>query len=276
MKTKHNKKRNTAFVFEALMREATVAIMKGDPDRKDAVLKIVRTHFKSNTDLRRHLECYKSLYENQDIPAGIGEKILQESKIASRALDPEGLFKQQTQLINDVNKDLSPDVFNNFVPNYKTLATIDQIFSDRMPPKKRVMLETNIIKNMSRALENNGEQSDVDNVTLRSFTEKFNEKYCATLTQEQQQLLSYYITSFTDNAVELKTFLNEEIVRLKEIIEEASGKEIFASDEEMANKATQIIAKLNNYRQTEINEGILLSILKTQQLAKELTNGSHN
>ena len=51
---------------------------------------------------------------------------------------------------------------------------------------------------------------------------------------------------------------------------------MFSTDEEMANKATQIITKLNSYRQTEINEGILLGILKTQQLAKELTNGSDN
>ena len=34
MKNKHNKKRNTAFVFEALAREATVAIIKADIERK--------------------------------------------------------------------------------------------------------------------------------------------------------------------------------------------------------------------------------------------------
>ena len=39
MKIKHNKKRNTAFVFESLMREATVAIIKGDTERKETVVK---------------------------------------------------------------------------------------------------------------------------------------------------------------------------------------------------------------------------------------------
>ena len=33
MKIKHNKKRNTAFVFESLMREATVAVIKGDTEK---------------------------------------------------------------------------------------------------------------------------------------------------------------------------------------------------------------------------------------------------
>ena len=274
MKTKHNKKRNTAFVFEALMREATVAIMKGDSARKDAVLKVVRKHFKADTTLRRHLECYKSLYENQSIHPHLGEKILHESKIASRMLDAAGLFKQQTELIKDVNEDLSSDVFDNFVPNYKTLATIDQIFSDKLTPKKRVMLETNIIKNMSKLLSEPSITPEVDGVVLRTFTEKFNEKYGTILEEEQKELLSYYITSFTDNAVELKTFLNEEIKRLKNILTEATSTEMFTSDEEMKEKASEIIEKLNNYSNTEINESILLSVLKTQKLAKELTDGS--
>ena len=33
MKVKHNKKRNTAFVYEALINEATVAVLKDDFER---------------------------------------------------------------------------------------------------------------------------------------------------------------------------------------------------------------------------------------------------
>ena len=42
MKNKHNKKRNTAFVFEALTREATVAIIKGDQERKEKVVSLLK------------------------------------------------------------------------------------------------------------------------------------------------------------------------------------------------------------------------------------------
>ena len=41
MKTKHNKKRNTAFVFEALVREATKAIVAKDATRKNKTLSIL-------------------------------------------------------------------------------------------------------------------------------------------------------------------------------------------------------------------------------------------
>ena len=276
MKIKHNKKRNTAFVFETLMREATAAILKGDEQRRDEVIRIVRTHFKIGTDLNKHLECYKALYENQNISLKFGEKILEEAKQASRLIDPNGLFKQQTELIDDINKELEPTVFSNFVPNYKTLATIDQIFSTKLLPKSRVMLESSIVENMCKSPEPQPSHTFMDNLILDTFTEKFNEKYSKDLSEEQKQLLSHYITSFTDNAVELKTYLNEEITRLKKVLTEASNGEEFKTDEEMKSKASLIVDKLNTYAQTEINDNILLTVLKTQELAKELVNGNNN
>jgi hypothetical protein len=45
MKTKYNKKRNTAFVYEALIREGTSAILQGDHDRKNTVVKLIKKHF---------------------------------------------------------------------------------------------------------------------------------------------------------------------------------------------------------------------------------------
>jgi hypothetical protein len=263
MKIKHNKKRNTAFVFESLLREATVAIIKGDTDKQHKVVQIIKKHFTADSELKKHLECYRSLYENQSLNAQISEKILTEAKMASRLIDPHGLFKKQTELINDINTTLSPSVFSNFVPNYKTLATIDQIFCDKLPPKTRVMLESTIVENMTKNAPENVANEEIDNTTVSCFVGKFNEKYSETLSEEQKQLLSHYITSFTDNAVSLKMFLNEE-------------DEMFAEDTEMKQKASQIIEKLEGFKKAQINDDILLTVLKTQELVKEMSNGSNN
>ena len=276
MKNKHNKKRNTAFVFESLIREATVSIIKGDIEHKDKVVDIIKSHFGANTELHRHLECYKSLYENQGVPIELGEKILSEAKMASRLIDPSRLFKQQTALIDDINKDLTPAVFNNFVPNYKTLATIDQILSRKASPKQCVMLEQEIVTNMSYKKENQATIEPIDTLTLNSFTKKFNEKYAQTLTEEQKTLLSCYITSFTDNSVELKTFLNEEVARLKSLLEKSKTDSVFEEDPEMHQKATTLIEKLDMLSGTVIDDKILLTVLKTQELAKELADGCNN
>jgi uncharacterized protein (UPF0332 family) len=276
MKIKHNKKRNTAFVFESLLREATVAIIKGDTDKQHKVVQIIKKHFTADSELKKHLECYRSLYENQSLNAQISEKILTEAKMASRLIDPHGLFKKQTELINDINTTLSPSVFSNFVPNYKTLATIDQIFCDKLPPKTRVMLESTIVENMTKNAPENVANEEIDNTTVSCFVGKFNEKYSETLSEEQKQLLSHYITSFTDNAVSLKMFLNEEIVRLKKVITESSTGEMFTEDAEMKQKASQIIEKLEGFKKAQINDDILLTVLKTQELVKEMSNGSNN
>ena len=248
MKIRHNKKRNTAFVFESLMREATVAIIKDDQGRKDTVIKIIKEHFKPGSILKQHLECYRSLYENQSLPREISEKVLREAKMASRLIDPQGLFKQQTDLINDINSDLSPSVFSNFVPNYKTLATIDQIFCDKVAPKSRVMLENTIVDNMTKAAPADLISEEVDDTTIKCFVEKFNDKYSTSLAEEQKELLTHYITSFTDNAVGLKSFLNEEITRLKKQIVKHSENEIFQEDLEMHDKTVKIVEKLDTCR----------------------------
>ncbi len=276
MKIKHNKKRNTAFVFESLMREATVAIIKGDSERKEVVVKIIKEHFKPGSILKRHLECYQSLYENQSLTHETSEKILREAKMASRLIDPQGLFKKQTALINDINSDLSSSVFSNFVPNYKTLATIDQIFCDKVAPKSRVMLEGSVVENMTKNANAKQITEEVDDITIKCFVEKFNEKYSQTLAEEQKELLTHYITSFTDNAVSLKTFLNEEVARLKNTIAESRKNDMFQQDSEMQRKANQIVEKLDTFKKTEINDDVLLTVLRTQELAKELSDGSNN
>ena len=265
---KHNKKRNTALVFESLVKEITAAIIKNDETRKNKAVSIVKKHFKPGSLLRQHLECYRSLYENQDLPEEVCEKIIKEANIASRLIDPSALFKQQSQLINDINKELDPTVFNNYVPNYKTLATIDQIFNIKTNPKTKVMLESQIKENMSKSPQTDNSEH-VDNLTLTTFINKFNQKYSDNLLDEQKELLNHYITSFVDNALGLKVFLNDEIVRLKENVNNID-------DADLQEKTKLISEKLETFKSTEINDKILLTILKTQQLVKELENGSGN
>ena len=51
-KLKHNKKRNTAFLYEALVREATKSILEQDQVKKAIIINIMREHFSAVFDLR--------------------------------------------------------------------------------------------------------------------------------------------------------------------------------------------------------------------------------
>jgi hypothetical protein len=276
MKIKHNKKRNTAFVYEALIREATVSIIKQDDLRKDKVFSIIKKHFNQDSLLYKDLECYRSLYEDTAPNQDIASKILLEVKAQKRLIDPDGLFKQQTALIHDVNKELTQETFNNFVPNYRCLATIQQILSVKASPKTRVMLEGEIVKNMVVLKENKDTMPTVDNLTYRQFVGKFNEKYDDKLLKEQKDLLTYYVTSFSDNSLQLKIFLNEEIGRLKKKLDEAKQTSCIKEDEDMINKTEKIISRLQGFSKQTINENVLLTVLKTQSLVQEIYNADND
>lgn len=276
MKIKHNKKRNTAFVYEALIREATVAIIKNDIKKKDKIVGILHKHFGPNTPLRRHLDCYRALYENQDLSEKDCEKILQEAKMASRLLDTQGLFVSQSELIDDVNKELTPSLYDNFVPNYKTLASIYQIFSQKLPPRSAVILENQIVQNMTKKATLQETLEPIDNLVFGSFVEKFNDKYSAFLEESQKQLLGLYIASFQDNSLELKIYLNEEIARLKEAISGALSLTEFDEDPVMLGKAEKIIEKLETFGRAPVSDSVITTILKTQELVKELNTDASN
>ena len=275
MKIRHNKKRNTAFVYEALVREATVAVLKEDIERRDKTISIIKRHFHSKSLLRKDLECYRSLYENQSLDENTSQKVLIESRRQKMMIDPTGLFKQQTELIHDINKELTPEIFNNFVPNYKALATIDQMFSQKTSPKNRVILEGEIVKGMSTTAQNVDTHA-IDNVTFRTFVGKFNDKYENGLLQEQKDLLTRYITSFSDNGLELKMYLNTEIGRLKIKLAEAVSVNAIKNDEDMLNKTNQIVEKLKSFAKSDINENVLMTVLKTQSLVEEIYNGDND
>jgi hypothetical protein len=269
MRIKHNKKRNTAFVYEALIREGTSAILQGDHDRKNTVVKLIKKHFAPDSILYKELQCYRSLYETRDLEKETCEKIIKEAKLASRLMDTQGIFVSQTDLINDVNKELEPSVFNNFVPNYKSLANIYKMFSHNTDPKSSVILEQLVLEYMTRPA---AEKHDVkvDSLVVESFVSKFNTKYDEKLLAEQKTLLNLYISSFVDNSLELKMFLNEELGRLKTELEKSKDNEYISSDEHMSTKTTQIIEKLEGYKDSQADQNMLLTILKIQQLVGEI------
>jgi hypothetical protein len=257
------------------VREATVAILKNDRERKNKVISIIKKHFHNESILHKDLEFYRSLYENQNLDQKTSEKILREVRIQKQLIDPEGLFKQQTELIHDINKELSTEVFNNFVPNYKTLATIDQIFSLKTSPKNCVILENEIVKNM-RSKVVDGPTESVDKLTYNTFVKKFNEKYESELLNEQKELLTYYIASFADNALELKIFLNEELSRLKTKLVDSKEAEEIKNDEDMLRKTNKVIERLQSFTTAEITEDVLSTVLRTQSLVEEIYNGDND
>ena len=65
-------------------------------------------------------------------------------------------------------------------------------------------------------------------------------------------------------------FLNEEIGRLKEQLTDALTEENIGADNQMVEKTQTIIQRLNSFATAGISEKVLLTVLQTQQLVKEI------
>ena len=64
MRLKHNKKRNTAFLYESLVKEMTKAALQTDETTKKAITSILKEHFHVNSLLHRELSLYKIKGDN--------------------------------------------------------------------------------------------------------------------------------------------------------------------------------------------------------------------
>ncbi len=59
MRLKHNKKRNTAFVYEALVRELTESVVKNNKNKQNKIVSIIKDHFGNKSILKEELDLYK-------------------------------------------------------------------------------------------------------------------------------------------------------------------------------------------------------------------------
>ena len=271
MKYKHNKKRNTAFLFETLIRELTKTVIDEDGERKKTILSIVKEHFAKNTILSKELELYKALYKSDEITEDFAEKLLKEVKSEYKALDQKKIFEAQSRLIKQINMKLTSKVFGNFVPNYKNLATIQQIFSTKVRnPRTRMMLEQDYVKTLSsKKTLNENKLKPVDKLTFNTFIGKFNDRYSSGLLKEQKSLLKYYVTSFTDRGMELNIFLNEEIGRIKGKLNELILTEEVQNDQNTLNKTKKVLNIVEEFRNREVDDKMIEIVLKIQELVSE-------
>jgi hypothetical protein len=269
-KFKHNKKRNTAFIYECLVIELTKAVLGNDKNSQSNIKSIIKEHFKKDSALLNDLKTYQAITETKDVAQDTAAKILEEAKKQKSSIDSKQLFNEQNKVINKINKSLSTNFFSNFIPNYKDLASVSQIFNTSVPIKSRVLLEQEVIGAMSKTEEEKQEMLPVDSLTYKIFTQKFNEQYSDSLLEEQKALLEKYISSFKDNGLELKIHLDQEIGRLKEEIQQCSSNNVIQENEMLKQKLSQVSEILNGFASQAPNEEMLTKVISIQSLVKEI------
>jgi len=273
MKIKHNKKRNTAFLYEVLTKEVAKAIVAKDIEKKKSLLSLMKEFFSKGKVLRQELELYKLLGESHGADIYFAERLIQEAKKEYSTLNKEKIFEAQSDIIKMINKNFGTEIYSNFVPNYRNLATISQIFGTDIGVKHKVLLERTIIQGIVSKPEEVVESKNmphVDDLVYRKVVESFNAKYSESLDENQKELIGKYVTLFADNSLEFKVYLNEELHRLKEEVKKMSDAEDISTDEDMKQKVALVSEKMESFKEQPIDDKMIQQVLKIQALTREI------
>ncbi len=274
-KTKHNKKRNTAFLYEALVREMTKAVVSQDKERKNNIVDILKESFSSSKVLGQELKLYQTIIESTDLDSVTAEKLLYKIREAYSELDEQEIYDAQSNVIDRINKEIGSEVYNNFVPNYKSIATVSQLFgadSTAVGIKRGVILEQQVLEALTTSTikESKVEMKPIDNIVFKTFTSKFNETYGDGLLSEQKELLNRYILSFSSDT-DMKIYLNEELGRLHSALNKALSTEEITSDDDMTESTNSVIKMIEEFRDTPVDKTLVEKVLKIQNLVHEIT-----
>ena len=184
-------------------------------------------------------------------------------------MDKKEIFNEQSKLIKKVNTDLGPSTFSNFVPNYKSYATVYQLFNQRTPLKTRVLLEQEILGTLSKKEKQQEDaMKPVDSLVVKTFVNNFNDKY-SNLLPEQRELLNKYILSLGDNKADFQLFLVEELQRIKESVTLSLNSEDIKDDEQMINNTKLVIERIESFNVSRFSDKDLKKVLKLQNLVNE-------
>tara|TARA_R100000234_G_scaffold15537_1_gene8472 strand:- start:4778 stop:5608 length:831 start_codon:yes stop_codon:yes gene_type:complete len=270
MKTKHNKKRNTGFIFEALVRELTKSVLAKDYKRASSIRSILKESFAKTKALRKELDCYKALCEADNLDGYTAEKLVYQTKVEHGNINQKQLFVEQSAMIRRINHEIGNDVFSAFVPNYRALATISQIFSDQTPVKKKVLMERTVLENLTQKDEDREESElkPIDDLVIKSFTKKYNSQY-SDLLPEQKGLLNRHILSIRDGGVDFRVYLNSELARLHSEVKNSLVMEDVKSDDQMVKNTKSVLRIIENFSMSEFSQDDLKTVLKIQKLANE-------
>ena len=271
--SKHNKKRNTGFIYEALVREVVKQSVGKNKAKRNQTIAILRECFGKSTLLYQDLHLYKSITDTKDATNNIATKILNEARSKKAKINKKDLFREQSLVISKINKKVSSSVFTNYVPNYKYLASIGMFLGDSLNPKQKVLLEEKLIENMMLSVDKKEKKAHkMDNVIVNSFLKRFNNTYADVLLNEQKELLNKYINSATSEAgVEFKLFVDREIDRLRSALDENKEHKEVISDSLMGKKFEKVLSFLNESHRYPLDESFILKITQIQQLVNEIT-----
>lgn len=269
----HNKKRNTAFLFEILVQEQTKCVLKKQDRKAKFIENIIKKFFNKGSVLYKELELYNVLSESKINTKEEINQLISSVKDERRHLSNEKIFEEQSKLISIINKNIGIETYNNFVENYKVLATINYLFSPIATFAEKMNMENILKEYILNKKEQNQEiiKEEVNMLIFKKCLENFNVQY-GDLLEEQKNLLNKFLLFKFGEKIDFKLYLNEECNRLVKNIEKNKSK--LKENTELHEKVDKAVKSLKLSSANYFDDVFVYSILNYQKLSRELENAT--
>lgn len=283
MKVKHSKFKNTAILFELLVKQITQEVLSNT--NKNLSEKIIKEFFNSKRELAKELKLYNWITKEKFSNADDAKLFLSEVIEERKKLDESKLAKEKYNLIRTIKESYELEKFlSSNLQNYKLLASIYKIFESKIHGRKveiRDFIDSNntILEHITAKKLSNKPQDklyeefkkqseDLRLLTYKLLIENFNSKY-SNLDDSQKGLLREFINNVSNTSTFSK-FISEEAKKvLTSLISESKD----ITDKVTKIKITEMVKlfKSDNFFK-ENSEKQVSVLMLTYELLKEIRN----
>jgi hypothetical protein len=281
MKVKHSKFKNTAILFELLVKQITQEVLANS--NKNVSEKIIKEFFSSNKELAKELRLYNQIVKEKYTSVNDAKLFLEEVSNERTKLDENKLNREKYNLIKTIKESYDLDKFlSSNLQNYKLLASVYKVFETKTQGRKveiRDFIDSNntILEHITnkkiaskpadKLYESFKQQSeDLRLLTYKLLIENFNKKY-SNLDDSQKGLLREFINNVTNTSTFPK-FIEEETKKvLSNLVKESK----VIGDKVTKIKISEMIKLYKSDKFLKENQEKQVSVLMlTYELLKEI------
>ena len=288
MSRAHNKKRNTALLYEFLVRTISISLVENDKKKSSTALKILRKYYKPGTNLYKEFRLFNALVKTTVSSDVVVSSILTEARQAAALTDVKSLDHEKSLLIRSINHLIKDENFyDQPIAEYRLYATIQTLLNEWRKPAGTADISS--LANYENQLrewlltekkkENHtliDETPGTTRLLMKVMMKKLNEKYSNTLNSDQREIIKAYAFSAA----------NEDQTTIKKKLEEVRSNLLVSIDsystqntenkfltEKLQNTKTNILSEsLEDIDDSVVSKFMLYSTLHQELNEKEGDN----
>jgi|TARA_R100000081_G_scaffold29599_1_gene13529 hypothetical protein len=274
---KHSKYKNTAILFEMLVRKLTSETLTSD---KTVTVEIIKKYFGKNNVLSKELQLYNSLIKESFKTEAQSLDYIRSCKESHNKLNKSTLRRQRYNLVKEISENFDFSKISKIrINNYKELASIYKLFEYNEVDNPNQLLEckSSIVNHLLGKTEQIHEtdvilekykkhDKEVRLLAYKMLVDKFNKKYSG-LDENQKNVLNKYIVHVNDSE-SMKQYFEKIIPSIKKELKEQVVKITDAATKIKVDKLSEMLCNVETIK--TIKESHVLTILRYFDLIKEL------